>query len=512
MMRYNPVGPTATPIITSNITILAYGATLRRTPGVNFRLFAVGTTGQFTIRRAYIQGFRAQGGAGGSGGGGGMGAGGAVYVMGGTLVVESSTFEGNEAFGGGGGRGYGGGGGGAGGRGGSEGDCDSGGIGGISKGGGGGGGARGAGAPCVGDFGGGGGGTVAAGSRIDINGGFDCGGDGGAWNIIGGSGENGRCPGGGGGGGASEPFTGASGEDGGRGHYGGGGGGGAYFGGGAGARGGFGGGGGASGLTLAFAGDAGDGGFGGGGGAAESGLVFSGNRGAGGFFAGNGTRSGRGGGGGGAGLGGAIFNDSGTVDIRNSTFAANGVGGGISTESQDGTGGGGAIFSRNGHLAVLNATISGNLANFGGGIIVIQDSESAPTSFVLQNTIISGNGLSECAISGFVVTGAFAGNLIESNAIDGVEFHREDFVGCLGVVTTSDPQLGPLAIQPGRYAHDGDCIQQSCLECSGSHNCTGRRSTPARPARDGRIRHRRIRVVPRGLRQTPVAMPHREPP
>ena len=109
----NPTGPAATPIITSNITILADGATLQRTGSQNFRLFAVGSTGHLTIRRAYIRGFLARGGHGGvdkfsngrilGGGGGGMGAGGAIYVRGGVLVVEASTFEGNIAFGGQGG-------------------------------------------------------------------------------------------------------------------------------------------------------------------------------------------------------------------------------------------------------------------------------------------------------------------------------------------------------------------------------------------------------------------------
>ncbi len=84
----NPTGPTATPIITSNITILAYGATLQRTGSLNFRLFAVGSTGYLTIRRAYVKDFRAKGGSGGNGGGGGMGAGGAIYVQRGVLVIE----------------------------------------------------------------------------------------------------------------------------------------------------------------------------------------------------------------------------------------------------------------------------------------------------------------------------------------------------------------------------------------------------------------------------------------
>ena len=98
---YNPAGPTATPIITSNITILAYGATLERVGSKNFRLFTVGNTGHLTIRRAYIRGFRAQGGKNGNdGGGGGLGAGGAIFVIGGTLVIEASTFQANGALGG----------------------------------------------------------------------------------------------------------------------------------------------------------------------------------------------------------------------------------------------------------------------------------------------------------------------------------------------------------------------------------------------------------------------------
>ena len=113
--RYNPLGPTATPIVLSAITIEARGAELRRAnPGrdfsglPNFRAFAVSfittacvqidpifahlrrdvqfcgvdpfnelglgaTQGSLTIRNAYIRGFTAKGGNGASGGGGGRG-------------------------------------------------------------------------------------------------------------------------------------------------------------------------------------------------------------------------------------------------------------------------------------------------------------------------------------------------------------------------------------------------------------------------------------------------------
>src|SRR6185436_8204092 len=122
---------------------------------------------------------------------------------------------------------------------------------------------------------------------------------------------------------------------------------------------------------------------------------------------------------------------------------------GYSPISKDGSGGGGAIFSRNGRLTILNSTISRNTANFGGGIIVVQDSEDAPTSFVLENTIVAGNGLYECAITGSSIGVAFAGNLIQNNVVNGTTFFRKTFVGCQGVVTSADPQLGPLQYNDG---------------------------------------------------------------
>ena len=431
----NPTGPTATPIIFSNITLFAYGAILERTGSKNFRLFAVHPIGHLTIKKAHIRGFRAQGGHGGRGGGGGMGAGGAIYVMNGSLVVEASTFSSNVAVGGAGGSGLSGGGGGMGGSGGGQ--C----YGFSMFGGTGGGGSRGNGASCGGPDGGGGGGTVfnAPGSA----GGYTCGGRGG----DSGNGQGGQCPGGGGGGGGEHISLSVS-YDGGNGAYGGGGGGGVYDGGGTGARGGFGGGGGASGFAGVFGEDGGNGGFGGGGGAGHYGVATDGNPGNGGFFGGNGRSEA---GGGGAGLGGAIFNDSGIVVISNSTFTANRASGGSSLGgAPEGRGGGGAIFSRNGQLTVLNATISNNssVIGLGGGIMVAQE-ESAPTLFVLQNTIVANNGEAECAITGSSIAGAFVGNLITQNAI-GQIMREKTFVACPGVVTTADPQLAPLALNNGR--------------------------------------------------------------
>ena len=405
----NFLGPTATPMITSNITLWAYGATLQRTGSQKFRLFSVGPTGNLTIKRAYIRGFYAQGGNGSHGGGGGLGAGGAIFVADGRLVVEDSTFEGNWAIGGTGGTGRSGGGGGLGG---------DGGLGFEASGrfpGGGGGGARG-----NGDMnrfhptdGGGGGGTLR--NASSTFGGYQCGANG-----THGGGEDAPCGGGGGG---------------------------EFQCGGDGGRGGFGGGGGATGYAGDFGEDGGNGGFGGGGGVGTNGFITDGNPGNGGFFAGHATSSG---GGGGAGLGGAIFNDGGNVDIRNSTFTGNLAIGGQSEKGRGASGGGGAIFSRNGQLIVLNVTISLNQAVFGigGGIMVAQDPAFAPTLFFLRNTIVANNGDRECAVTGSAIASSFAGNLITSNA-NGSEFRDMPFIGCEGVAVTADPQLAPLAYNQG---------------------------------------------------------------
>ena len=244
-----------------------------------------------------------------------------------------------------------------------------------------------------------------------------------------------------GGGGGWGPLTSGNG---GNGNYGGGGGGGA-FGGGNGGHGGFGGGGGAGDAGAFGNTDGGNGGFGGGGGAGQNGFV-----------AGNGDPGQGGGpwggdadhqnGGGGAGLGGAIFNDSGGVRVSNSTFVNNyvtrGVAGGGAADN--GGDGGGAIFNINGHLTVTDVTIANNQSTgSGGGIVVYQSDPTASTLLELYDTIIFNNGsmtngeltgaINECWIAGgSTVAVAGAGNLIQDNN------------NCEGVVTTGDPQLGPL--------------------------------------------------------------------
>jgi HYR domain len=356
-----------------------------------------------------------------------LGAGGAIYVVGGNLTLESCTFEANGAQGGNGSANpsseTGGGGGGLAGNGGPR----------FTFAGGGGGGSRGDGA-----FGGGG--TVTNGT--DNGGGFSCGGDGGGSIQI--DGEDGGCPGGGGGGGGESITIFTSGGDGGNGAYGGGGGGGGPGeDDGSGGNSDFGGGGG-SGGTIKSSIDGlgpggGDGGFGGGGGAAIGGII--GGPGRGGNFGGN---AGKSGGGGGAALGGAIFNDSGQVQIYNSTFTGNFVNHGLAEGggAQDGTDAGGAIFSRAGSLGIFNSTIDGNEATGAlGGVVIISDGMTS--NFELRNTIVANNGEKECASSGVSLTKTGSGNLIIKNDTDGMGVAL-----CPGVVSSADPQLGPLQTNP----------------------------------------------------------------
>jgi len=466
---HNPFGLTATPIIFADITIQGNGATLEWTGKDNSRLFAVGTasifdtldnktvsgTGALTLQNVYIKGFTVKGGDGICGGAGGLGAGGAVYVgkvADGvpSLTVENSTFDSNFVVGGNGSAhdigcgGFlnntpGGGGGGLSGNGAASSD----------GGGGGGGGSRGNGG-AGNRGGGGGGGTIFDGGDdpVDTNNGgsgaFLCGGSGGDRKS---DGHGGACPGGGGGGGGESSFLGGGGSDGGNGAYGGGGGGGGRddddsSGSGSGGSGGFGGGGGASGTSRSIlsGSSGGNGGFGGGGGFGVGTDIDShGAPGSGGAFGGRGNGSCCGGGGGA--LGGAIFNDSGTVIVRNSTFTNNdvdrGEGGHTDTDKADNGGdAGGAIFSLNGSLTLQNATISGNLVTgsdnqAGGGVVVMNSGPGA--SLNLFNTILSRNGSNDCLLKGNVdVKGS--GNLVLNNN------------ACPGVAVTADPHLAALAV------------------------------------------------------------------
>jgi hypothetical protein len=269
-------------------------------------------------------------------------------------------------------------------------------------------------------------------------GGFDCGGKGGSAFTFRHGGAS-ACPGGGGGGAAGNPnqlcflFNSCF-PAGGAGNFGGGGGGGIGDGG----TGGFGGGGGAAFDSFVIV-SGGGGGFGGGGGASGSGSAVFHHPGAGGNFGGHADQDH---GGGGGALGGAIFNRTGTVIVRNSTFFNNfvtrGEGGGGSADN--GADAGGAIFSMGQSLEVNDSTFSGNQSTgSGAAIVVITDANgSKSVNFVLNNTIIANNGANECFFTGNVSAKGVA-NLIMQNGSGTGPFQK-----CPGPVTSSDPQLQSL--------------------------------------------------------------------
>ncbi|MFO0799996.1 MAG: choice-of-anchor Q domain-containing protein [Gemmataceae bacterium] len=112
-----------------------------------------------------------------------------------------------------------------------------------------------------------------------------------------------------------------------------------------------------------------------------------------------GAASQSGGGGGGAGLGGAIFNDGGTVTITGSTLSTNtatGGSGGAGTTAAEtgfaGSGTGGGVFNRLGTVTVLNSTITGNTASDDGGGVGNTATLSLTNTTVSANTATNGLG------------------------------------------------------------------------------------------------------------------------
>ncbi len=187
----NTYGPSAL-AVTKALTIEGNGMVIQRDGSVaNLRLFYVSPSGDLTLRNVTLSGGAARGEDGQShwsGGGGGAGLAGAIFNEG-TLTIDRSTLNANQAVGGNGGNyvavsGGGKGGGPFGGAGGGSGANGQ--PGGFASGGGGGGASAGMGTGGAGGFGGGRGGSASAGVTYGGAGGF--GGGGGGGNACGGGG------------------------------------------------------------------------------------------------------------------------------------------------------------------------------------------------------------------------------------------------------------------------------------------------------------------------------------
>ena len=164
-----------------------------------------------------------------------------------------------------------------------------------------------------------------------------------------------------------------------------------------------------------------------------------------------------GGGGGGAGMGGAVFNEAGTVVITNSTFTGNTASGGAGGTGASmaafrrgaaGQGLGGGLFNHNGTITVTNSTFSGNTAAQGGrGIFILGDSADDITS-TITNTII---GQADTNVSDLVVNQFGSGlvkveggtNLIRTTTV--LNGATNNLTGTL----QADPSLGGLASNGG---------------------------------------------------------------
>jgi hypothetical protein len=206
-------------------------------------------------------------------------------------------------------------------------------------------------------------------------------------------------------------------------------------------------------IGVAFGGDGGAGGFGGGGGggggdAGDPGST-PGAAGPGGFGGGSGAGSSdfANPGGGGAGMGGALFNQAGTLTVTNCTFYGNSATGGASggTGANAGQGLGGAIFNHDGTLTVMSSTFSGNsAANDAGGVYNLADGATA--TLTLSNTILFGDTSGNTADLTAGTSGA-GGSTNVTSGVGNLIGAEAGFAGT--VVSTTDPGLAALAANGG---------------------------------------------------------------
>ncbi|MGH8377389.1 MAG: Ig-like domain-containing protein, partial [Gammaproteobacteria bacterium] len=428
-------GPDGLPPIGSNIVIVGdpNGSTIARssvsgTPA--FRLFYVGSgktlandnppagitgnklpgPGSLMLVNLTLSNGLAQGGSGTNNSGGGLGAGGAIYNQG-TLTLTGDTLTQNQANGGAGSPGFGNGGGG--------------GMGGNGT----------AGTSTAGGNGGNGGGFSPLGPWPSSAAGYGTFGNGGQGNSTGGNGGGV----GGGGGGGNDGFS-----NGPIGSYGGG-----------------------AGMNDGSAGGFGGGSscYGGNGGCALS--VFGG-----GYDPSNNYLTGEGGGG--AGLGGAVFNEEGTVTVLNSTLAVNGAHGGIlpSDPTANGSGYGGALFNLNGTVTVSYSTLADNSVSgqtaLGGAVYNLYFDADTLGQLPKYDGSIERYPSALMTLDSSILAGSTNGSIAVSDCENNDDEGFTSQIGSTATVTTGNnvvqtpgsctlnnndqtgiPQLGPLANNGG---------------------------------------------------------------
>lgn len=236
--------------------------------------------------------------------------------------------------------------------------------------------------------------------------------------------------------------------------------------------GGFGGGGGGI-FLSSFLVRAGDGGFGGGGGANRSGN--------GGFGGGGGTTNGAPGwggawptgtasgysgwGGSGAGIGGAIFNDGGTVVLTNVTLSGNQAVGGQSDFGNSGSGIGGALFNYGGSMKLSFVTMAGNQAlagaapygrvgsRDGAAVYSLGDGACATSSNGTNSLYCGSGGVATLKVVNSVVDSSVASALVVAQINAG-----NSTISGSGNVITSSAALTGMTLPPNLFvttAHPG---------------------------------------------------------
>jgi hypothetical protein len=206
---------------------------------------------------------------------------------------------------------------------------------------------------------------------------------------------------------------------------------------------------------LNFSGSLSRGGFGGGAGRINS---------VGGFGGGDTPSVNDGGAGGGAGLGGALFNDTGTVSLTNCTFTSNSALGGVAPVSDDrGMGFGGAVFNLNGTMQLTNCTLASNTVTngdsstgAGGGIYNLAHEVSEgvgvanPASVTLLNTILYGSsgGASDLVSDQRTGAGAATVTATAPNIVGQFATVGGGTINSSGI-STANPLLGGLTSNGG---------------------------------------------------------------